>query len=124
MEPRDSDCALAQVSQHTRLSVGDLGVGDPMRPRIDHLGVHFDTAHARAQVEVSRDTEIGNVNCPAELIGLPRFPILPLGFQMYAPDRLESGPASNCGSGFVEDRKHRLLPDHRRMAAAPSASDP
>ena len=33
---------------------------------------------------------------------------------MYAPDGLKSGPASNCGSGFVEDRKHRFTPDHRR----------
>ena len=81
MEPRDSDCIQAQVSQHSRLSVGDLDVSDPMRPRIDHLGVRFDAARARAQVEISRDTESGNVDCPADVMGLPRFPILPLGIQ-------------------------------------------
>jgi hypothetical protein len=45
---------------------------------------------------------------------LPRFPILPLGIQMYAPDGLKSGAASNRGRGLVKDRKNRL-PDHRRL---------
>lgn len=49
---------------------------------------------------------------PANVIRLPRFPILPIGIQMHAPDRLKSGPAANCGSGLNEDRKRRLTPGH------------
>src|SRR6266851_9018586 len=90
-----------------------------MRPRIDHLGVHLDAARPRAEVEISRNSESGSINRFADVMRLPWFPILPLGIQMYAPDGLKSGPASNCGSGFVEDRKHRLTPDHRRLPTPP-----
>ena len=46
VELPDRDRTQAQVSQQASLSVGDFGVSDPMRPRIDHVGVHYDAARA------------------------------------------------------------------------------
>src|SRR4029077_1966706 len=120
VKPRDSDCAEAQVSHHARVRAGALDVGDAMRPRIDHLGVHFDTARAPGPGEIRCHTESGNIEGPADVVRLPRFPILPIGFQVYVPDGLKSGPAANRGSGFIENRKHRVTSGHCRLPTQPA----